>query len=190
MGGDGGEGGGAVADGAGGSEAGAGVIFGHVPGERREPDPGGVGFVGRGEPAEGADVDGAELDGGGSADSIVMAAPGSCSVTAKATNLGEAETDTNTVTIIVQMDPPPVVINAPTLNRIYSHRFGTPATIVPFAFTATSSFGGSVTLAAKVDGANVGFTPAGLGPATADANFTVNVIAPTSTVVINQPLSS
>ena len=125
-----------------------------------------------------------------SADSIVMAAPGSYSVTAKATNLGGVETDTNTVTIIVQMDPPPVVINAPTLNRIYSHRFGTPATIVPFAFTATTSFGGSVTLAAKVDGANVGFTPVGLGPATADANFTVNVIAPTSTVVINQPLSS
>lgn len=125
-----------------------------------------------------------------SADSIVMAAPGSYSVTAKATNLGGVETDTNTVTIIVQTDPPPVVINAPTLNRIYSHRFGTPATIVPFAFTATSSFGGIVTLSAKVDGANVGFTPAGLGTATADANFTVNVIAPPSTVMINQPLSS
>ena len=71
VGGDGGEGGGAgvVGHGAGGSEAGAAaraaVIFGHVPRERREPDSGAVGFVRRGEPAEGADVDGAELDGGG-----------------------------------------------------------------------------------------------------------------------------
>ena len=89
-----------------------------------------------------------------SAGSIVMTAPGSCSVTAIARNLGGTGTDTNTVAIIVQTDPPTVFINTPTLNRIYSYRLGTPATIVPFAFTATSSFSGIVTLSAKVDGAN------------------------------------
>jgi hypothetical protein len=151
-----------------------------------------------------------------SAGTIVMAAPGSYCVMANATNLGGTGTDTNTVTIIVQADPPTVVIHTPTVNSVYSHRLDTPATIVPFAFTATSRFGGIDTLTAKVDGANVVFTPVGLGTATAtglinlpyttagthtvsvtttddngtataDSNFTVDVIAPTPTVVINQP---
>lgn len=151
-----------------------------------------------------------------SAGEIVMTSPGSYTVTANATNLGGTGSDANTVTIIVQADPPTVVIHTPTPNSIYHYRLGTPATIVPFAFTATSSFGGIITLTAKVDGANVVFTPAGLGTATAtglinlpystagthtvsvtttdnhgtataDSSFTVKVIAPTPTVVINQP---
>ena len=148
--------------------------------------------------------------------SIVITAPGSYSVTANATNLGGTASDVNAFTIVVPAAPPTVVINTPTLNSIYDYRLGTPATVVPFAFTATSSFGGIVTLTAKVDGANVVFTPVGLGTttatglinlpytsagthtvsvtttdnngtATADSNFTVNVIAPTPAIVINQP---
>ncbi len=153
-----------------------------------------------------------------SSGSMLIGAPGSYTITANATNLGGTASDTNTFTVVVQAAPPTVVINTPTVNSVHDYRLGSPAAIVPFAFTATSSFGGIVTLTAKVDGANVVFTPVGLGTvtatglinlpyttagthtvsvtttdnngtATALSNFTVNVIAPTPVIVINQPMA-
>jgi hypothetical protein len=151
-----------------------------------------------------------------SAASVQISTPGAHTVSASATNLGGTASDLNTFTVIVQAAPPTVVINSPTPNSSYDYRIGTAATVVPFTFTATSSFGGIRTLTAKVDGANVVFTPSGLntltatgtinlpyttggthtvsvtttddnGTATAASNFIVNVIAPTPTIVINQP---
>jgi len=151
-----------------------------------------------------------------SSGNVVISTPGAHTVTATATNQGGIGSDLNTFTVVVQAAPPTVVINSPTVNSVYNYRIGTAATVVPFTFTATSSFGGIQTLTAKVDSANVVFTPVGLGTNTATgsidlpyttagthtvsvtttdnngtasavSNFTVNVIAPTPTIVINQP---
>ncbi|MBM6693125.1 hypothetical protein H6A71_08755, partial [Bifidobacterium pullorum subsp. saeculare] len=77
----------------------------------------------------------------------------------------------NTFTVVVQAAPPTVVINSPTVNSVYTYRIGTAATVVPFRFTATSSFGGVQTLTAKVDSANAVFTPVGLGTNTATGSI-------------------
>lgn len=148
--------------------------------------------------------------------SVQISTPGAHTVTASATNLGGTASDVNTFTVLIQAAPPTVVIHTPTVNSSYDYRIGSAATVVPFTFTATSSFGGIRTLTAKVDGANVVFTPSGLntltatgsinlpyttggthtvsvtttddnGTATANSNFVVNVITPTPTIVINQP---
>ncbi len=147
---------------------------------------------------------------------LVINTPGQHTVAAVGINAGGTASDVNTFTVLVQAAPPTVVIHSPTVNSSYDYRIGSAATVVPFTFTATSSFGGIRTLTAKVDNANYVFTPSGLdtltatgtinlpyttggthtvsvtttddnGTATANSNFTVNVIAPTPTIVINQP---
>lgn len=145
---------------------------------------------------------------------------GAHSVTAQATNLGGVATTTNQFTVVVTgVAPPTVVIASPTVNSVYSYRVGTTPTVVPFTFTATSSFGGIKTLTAKVDGVAQTFattfgagnlTASGTillpytvggphtvsvdttddnGTAAATSNFTVNVVAPTPTITISQPLT-
>lgn len=150
--------------------------------------------------------------------SLVITSLGSHSVTAQATNLGGVASDVNQFTVVVQSAAPPtVVIHSPVVNSSYTYRVGTSTpTVVPFTFTATSTSGPILTLTAKVDGANVVFSPVGLGSlnatgtillpyttsgthdvsvtttsgsgtATAVSNFTVNVVAPTPTIAISQP---
>lgn len=155
------------------------------------------------------------VDGAGT---LIITAPGQHTVTARATNAGGTATDTNTFRVSVTAAPPTVAINTPTANATFTYRTGSPALVVPFTFTATSSFGGVRTLTAKVDGAPVTFSPAGLGSltatgsvsltystagthtlevtttddngtATAASNFTVNVVAPVPVVTIAQPLN-
>lgn len=150
------------------------------------------------------------------AGTLSIAAPGQHTVTARATNAAGTATDTNTFTVKVSAPPPTVVINTPTPGTSYTYRAGGPAAIVPFTFTAKSNFGGIRTLAAKVDGANVPFTPVGIGSltatgtislsyttagthtlevtttddngtATTQSNFIVTVVAPTPTIAITQP---
>ena len=147
---------------------------------------------------------------------LVVATPGSHTVTATAKNLGGSASDVNSFTIVVTALPPTVVINTPTPNSVYEYRVGNAATVVPFMFTANSSLGGIRTLTAKVDNANVVFTATGLGTleatglinlayttsgthtvsvtatddngtAVANSNFSINVVAPTPTIAISQP---
>ena len=149
---------------------------------------------------------------------LVIAAPGVHTVTATAKNLGGSASDVNSFTIVVSAPPPTVVINSPTPNSVYTYRVGSSATVVPFSFTAKSAIGGIRTLTAKVDNATVVFTPTGLGTleanglinlpyttagthtvsvtttddngtASADSNFSINVVAPTPTITIGQPTS-
>lgn len=152
--------------------------------------------------------------------SLVIQTLGAHSVTAQATNLGGVTTDVSQFTVVVTAAAPPtVVIASPTVNSVYTYRAGTTPTVVPFTFTATSSFGGIKTLTAKVDGVEQIFsitygagnlTASGTivlpytvggphtvsvdttddnGTAAATSNFTVNVVAPTPTIAISQPLS-
>lgn len=147
---------------------------------------------------------------------LVVTSPGLHTLTARATNLGGSSTDTNSFTITVLAPPPTVVINTPAPNTAFSYRVGDPATVVEYRFTATSNAGAVRTLVAKVDGAVTAFTPSGIGSptatgtimlpyttagahtlqvtttddvgtATADSNFTVNVIAPTPVIDITSP---
>lgn len=147
---------------------------------------------------------------------LTITAPGTHTVTATAKNLGGSASDVNSFTVVTTVPPPTVVINSPTPNSVYTYRVGSGATVVPFTFTANSNFGGILTLTAKVDNANVAFTTTGLGTlqatgtvnlpyttsgthtvsvtttdnygtATANSNFTVNVVAPTPTITISQP---
>lgn len=150
---------------------------------------------------------------------LVVSSLGTHSVTVQATNLGGVAADVNQFTIVVAAaNPPTVVINSPVANSVYIYRTGTATpTVVPFTFTATSSLGGIDTLTAKVDGANMVFSPVGIGTltatgtillpyntagthtvsvtttdrngtATANSNFTINVVSPTPTIAISQPL--
>jgi len=144
---------------------------------------------------------------------LSIAQPGTYSVVASATNAAGVATDTNQFTVTVTAPPPTVVINSPTPNSVYTYRVGSAATVVPFAFTAKSTIGGIRTLTAKVDNAAVVFTATGLGTleatglinlpyttagthtvsvtttddngtASADSNFSINVVAPTPTITI------
>lgn len=148
--------------------------------------------------------------------SLSIAQPGKYSLNASGTNSVGTANDTSEFTVAVTAPPPTVVINTPTPNSTYTYRTGDPATNVPFTFTATSHFGGIRTLTAKVDGADVTFTPSGLGTLSATgtinlpyttqgahtlevtttddygtdtdtSNFTVNVITPTPTIDITTP---
>ena len=147
---------------------------------------------------------------------IIVSGPGSYSIQATATNAYGSATDTNTITVSVTAAPPTVVINSPTPGSTYTHRLGDPATMVPFTFTAKSNYGGIRTLTALVDGQSVAFIPVGLntltatgsislpyinsgshtvsvtttddyGQASAQSNFTINVVAPTPTIAITTP---
>lgn len=121
--------------------------------------------------------------------------------------------------VVVAAAPPSVVIHSPTVNSVYVYRVGTSTpTVVPFTFTATSSLGGIRTLTAKVDGVAQTFSPVGIGSLTATgtillaystsgthdvsvtttddngtasavSNFSINVVAPTPTIAISQPVS-
>lgn len=151
-----------------------------------------------------------------SAATLTITGPGSHTVTATAKNLGGSASDVNSFTVVTTVPPPTVVINSPTPNSVYTYRVGSAATVVPFAFTANSNFGGILTLTAKVDNTNVPFTATGLGTlqaagtinlpyttagthtvsvtttdnygtAVASSNFTVNVVAPTPAITISQP---
>ncbi len=146
---------------------------------------------------------------------LTITAPGTHTVTATAKNLGGSASDVNSFQVVTAVAPPTVVINSPTPNSVYTYRVGSAATVVPFTFTANSSCG-ILTLTAKVDNATVAFTATGLGTlqatgtinlpyttsgthtvsvtttdnygtATANSNFTVNVVAPTPTITISQP---
>jgi hypothetical protein len=150
------------------------------------------------------------------AGSMTITGPGLHTLTARATNAGGSSTDTNSFTVVVVAPPPTVVINTPAPNSSYSYRLGAPATVVDYTFTATSNAGAVRTLVAKVDGAVTAFTPSGIdspvatgtislpyttggshtlqvtttddvGTATANSNFTVNLIAPTPVIDITSP---
>lgn len=137
-------------------------------------------------------------------------------VTVSATNQGGTATDTNSFKVLVNAPPPTVVIDTPTVGASYTYRVGSAPTVVPFTFTARSNAGAVRTLSAKVDGANVTFTPSGIGAATATgsinlpytsagahtlevtttddvgtatttSNFTVVLIAPTPAIDISNP---
>ncbi|MBC7367427.1 MAG: hypothetical protein H7343_11565 [Undibacterium sp.] len=77
---------------------------------------------------------------------LIITAPGLHTVTATAKNLGGSASDVNSFTIVTTVPPPTVVINSPTPNSVYTYRVGSAATVVPFTFTANSSFGGILTL--------------------------------------------
>lgn len=149
---------------------------------------------------------------------ILAREPGTYTITARATNAGgTSDDDVSSFTVRVNAAPPTVVINTPAPNATYTYNAGGPAVAVPFTFTARSAFGGIRTLTAKVDGANVIFTPSGLntltatgsitdlsytiagthtlevtttddyGTATTSGSFTVNVVTPTPTIEITLP---
>lgn len=149
---------------------------------------------------------------------FTVLAPGTYSLQVSATNPIGSETDTNTYIVKVSAPPPVVTIASPSVGATYTYRAGDPATMVTFSFTAVSAFGGIRTLTAQIDGANIVFVPTGIGSltatgtvmlpyttagahtvsvtatddngtASAQSNFTVNVIAPTPTIDITTPAS-
>lgn len=156
----------------------------------------------------------AVVDGAGT---LVITTPGLHNITARATNAGGTGTDLSSFRVSILAAPPTVTIHTPVDNATYTYRRGNPALVVPFTFTATSAFGGVRTLTAKVDGTPVAFAPNGLGTltatgsvsltytsggthtlevtttddngvATTTSDFTVNIVEPTPTIVISQPL--
>ncbi len=147
---------------------------------------------------------------------MIVTQPGLHTLTARATNSGGSSTDTNSFTVNVVAPPPSVVINTPVPNSSFSYRVGDPATVVEYRFTATSQAGAVRTLEAKVDGVVTPFTPTGIGSptatgtinlpytaagshtlqvtttddvgtATANSNFTVNVVGPAPVIDITKP---
>lgn len=148
--------------------------------------------------------------------SLTINSYGSHTVTVSATNQGGTATDTNAFTVVIDAPPPTVVINTPTAGSTYTYRLGAAATVVPFTFTGRSNIGNVRTLTAKVDNAEVTFTPSGIGTGTAtgsinlpyttagshtvsvtvtddvgsattSSNFTVTIIAPTPAIDITSP---
>ena len=148
--------------------------------------------------------------------SFTVTAPGTYILQANAMNSVGAGMDTNTYIVTVTGAPPTVSISSPTPGATYTYRAGDPAVIVSFTFTATSNFGGVRTLTAQLDGVDVPFTAVGLGTltatgsinlpyttagshtvavtttddygsASAQSNFTVNVIEPLPAVAIATP---
>ena len=91
------------------------------------------------------------------AGTLVIAQPGTYSVTARATNTGGTATDVNTINVVFSTPPPPptVAINTPAPGSSYTYRVGGAAFFVPVTFTAKSNFGGIRSLSAKVDNVDV-----------------------------------
>lgn len=156
---------------------------------------------------------GRSITGGGS---FTVSAPGTYMLQVSATNDAGTATDTSTYIVTVSAPPPTVTINTPTPNSSYTYRLGEVPASVPFDFTAHSNYGGIRTLVAYVDGVETTFTATGIGTldasglinllytaagthivsvtttddygnATANSNFTINVVAPTPTLTITAP---
>lgn len=99
---------------------------------------------------------------------ILAREPGDYTITARATNSGgTSDDDVSSFSIRVNAAPPTVLIDTPAPNASFTYYAGGPAVPVSFTFTGRSNYGGIRTLTAKVDGANVVFTPAGLNTLTA-----------------------
>lgn len=150
---------------------------------------------------------------------FVVTAPGTYILQVDATNSVGSASDTNTYPVTISAPPPTVTISSPVPGSAYTYRVGDAPTIVTFNFSAVSNYGGVRTLAAKLDGANLVFTPVGIGTltatgtiqlpyttsgshtvtvtttddygtATAQSNFTINVIDPQIAVNISAPTPS
>jgi hypothetical protein len=155
----------------------------------------------------------ANLSGSGT---LLVTQPGTYTLQMQAVNLVGTGTDTNTFTIVVAAPPPKLTITSPTPGSTYTYRVGDNPTPVLFNFTAVSSYGGIRTLTAKLDGADQVFLLNGIGTltatgalqlsynmagthtivvtttddngtATAQSNFTINVVGPQIAVGITAP---
>jgi hypothetical protein len=151
--------------------------------------------------------------------SFTITAPGVYTFQATATNNIGSVTDTNAFTVTVTAPPPTVAIASPTPGATYNYRLGDTATVVPLTFSAHSFYGGVRTLVATVDGVVVSsgingldtsdasatvmlpYTVAGShtvsvvatddnGTATAQSNFSINLVVPTPTVTITAPTAN
>ncbi len=150
---------------------------------------------------------------------FTVSAPGTYVLQAGSTNVIGTGTDTSTYTVVVTVPGPTATIATPVPNASYTYRLGDAPVSVPFDFSAHSYYGGIRTLVAYVDGVQTTFTPAGIGTldatgtinllyasagthtvsitatddygtATANSNFTVNVVAPTPTINITAPANN
>jgi hypothetical protein len=155
----------------------------------------------------------AAVSGGGN---FVVTAPGTYLLQVEATNSIGSASDTNTYPVTISAPPPAVTISSPVPGSTYTYRLGDNPTPVIFNFTAVSSYGGIRTLTAKLDGVDQVFMLNGIGTltatgalqlsyntagshmiivtttddngtATAQSNFTINVVAPQIAVGITTP---
>lgn len=146
--------------------------------------------------------------------SFEVTIPGPYTVRASATNDLGTSTDAAEITVVVSAPPPVVSISQPT-GPSYTLIPGTTLSL-PYAFTATSYFGGITALTATLNGAPVTFTATGMntlnaggsgnfaitepgtytldvtgtdqnGTAVASTSFSVLAATPAPTVTINEP---
>lgn len=106
--------------------------------------------------------------------SVNITAPGTYTITARATNDEGTATDVSDFTVVLSVPPPTVAIASPVNGSTYTLPASGPLS-VPYSFSGHSFYGGMRTLTATLNGQPVTFTPAGIGTldATGTGNFSI-----------------
>lgn len=112
---------------------------------------------------------------------LSISAPGTYTLIAKGNSGAVSATATTTFTVIetTPVPPPTITITQPLNGSVITRMAGSPATLVPFNFTALAGSGFTIsTVSATFNGNPVTFAPNGIGTGTASGAGNLSVSAP------------
>ncbi|MDP2138091.1 MAG: hypothetical protein Q8J74_09565 [Candidatus Didemnitutus sp.] len=112
---------------------------------------------------------------------LSLSAPGTYTLIAEGNSGAVSATATTTFTVVetIPVPPPTITITQPVHGSVITRVAGSPATLVPFNFTALAGSGFTIsTVSATFNGNPVTFTPSGIGTGTASGAGNLSVSAP------------
>lgn len=118
------------------------------------------------------------LNAGGSGN-FAITEPGTYTLNVTGTDQNGTAVASTTFSVLAATPAPTVTINQPANGTVITRVAGSPATSVPFTFTALANTGFTISeVAATLNGSSLAVTPSGLGTANAGGSATLSISAP------------
>jgi hypothetical protein len=123
--------------------------------------------------------------------SFAITTPGAYTLVVTATNPYGSSTATREFSVAASTPVPAVTISQPANGTVFTRVAGSPATAVPFTFTAIANTGFTISaVTATLNGTPVTFTPTGLNTASAGGSGTLSLSTPGTYVLVATGTSS